>query len=48
MSISLDAAAEVFRDAMRQTVKRYSFWYLLEGLLLIATGVLAIVYPVLS
>jgi uncharacterized membrane protein HdeD (DUF308 family) len=48
MSMSLDAAAEVFRDAMRQTVKRYSFWYLLEGVLLIAAGVLAIVYPVIS
>lgn len=48
MSMSLDAAAEVFRDAMRQTVRRYSFWYLLEGILLIAAGVLAIIFPVLS
>jgi uncharacterized membrane protein HdeD (DUF308 family) len=48
MSMSLDAAAEVFRDAMRQSVRRYSLWYLLEGLLLVAAGVLAIVYPVLS
>lgn len=48
MSISLDAAAEVFRDAMRQTVKRYSLWYLVEGILLIAAGVLAIIYPVFS
>lgn len=48
MSMSLDAAAEVFRDAMRQTVRRYSLWYLVEGVLLIATGVLAIVYPMIS
>lgn len=48
MSISLDAAAEVFRDAMRQTVKRYSLWYLVEGILLMAAGVLAIIYPVFS
>jgi short repeat uncharacterized protein DUF308 len=29
-------------------VKRYSLWYLIQGILLIAAGVLAIIYPVLS
>jgi hypothetical protein len=48
MALSLDAAAEVFREAMRDTVKRYSLWYLIQGVLLIAAGVLAIIYPVLS
>src|SRR3954452_23415475 len=48
MSMSLDAAAEAFRDAMRQTVRRYSLWYLVEGVLLIITGVLAIIYPIFS
>ena len=48
MSISLDAAAEVFRDAMRQTVKRYSLWYLVQGVLLIVAGIFAIIYPVIS
>ena len=48
MSISLDAAAEVFRDAMRQTVKRYSLWYLVQGVLLIVAGMFAIIYPVIS
>src|SRR3954468_873478 len=48
MALSLDAAAEVFRDAMRDTVKRYSLWYLIQGVLLIVAGVLAIIYPVLS
>ena len=47
MALSLDAAAEVFREAMRDTVKRYSLWYLIQGGLLIAAGVLAIIYPVL-
>ena len=45
MALSLDAAAEVFREAMRDTVKRHSLWYLIQGVLLIATGILAIVYP---
>src|SRR4051794_38466396 len=48
MALSLDAAAEVFREAMRDTVKRYALWYLIQGVLLIAAGVLAIIYPVLS
>jgi uncharacterized membrane protein HdeD (DUF308 family) len=48
MSMSLDEAAEVFKDAMRQTVRRYSLWYLVQGCLLVAAGVLAIIYPVIS
>ena len=36
MALSLDAAAEVFREAMRDTVKRYALWYLIQGVLLIA------------
>jgi uncharacterized membrane protein HdeD (DUF308 family) len=48
MAMSLDAAAEVFREAMRETVRRYSLWYLIQGVLLVAAGVLAIIYPVIS
>jgi uncharacterized membrane protein HdeD (DUF308 family) len=48
MTMSLDAAAEVFREAMRQTVKRYSLWYLIQGMLLIAAGILAVVFPLVS
>ncbi|WP_046867015.1 HdeD family acid-resistance protein [Microvirga massiliensis] len=48
MTMSLDAAAEVFREAMRETVKRYSLWYLIEGVLLMAAGILAVIYPVIS
>ena len=48
MAMSLDEAAEVFREAMRETVKRYSLWYLIEGVLLIVAGVLAVIYPAIS
>ena len=48
MTMSLDSAAEVFRAAMRETVKRYSLWYLIQGALLVVAGVLAIIYPILS
>jgi uncharacterized membrane protein HdeD (DUF308 family) len=48
MSISLESAAQVFREAMRDTVKRYSLWYLVQGVLLIVAGILAVIYPVVS
>lgn len=48
MSLSLDAAAEVYREAMRQSVRRYSLWYLAEGILLTLAGILAIVFPLIS
>jgi uncharacterized membrane protein HdeD (DUF308 family) len=48
MSISLEAAAQAYRDAMRQTVKRFSLWYLIEGVLLVVAGILAVVFPVVS
>jgi uncharacterized membrane protein HdeD (DUF308 family) len=48
MAMSLDSAAEVFREAMRETVKRYSLWYLIQGALLVVAGVLAIIYPIIS
>ncbi|WEX08225.1 HdeD family acid-resistance protein [Chelativorans sp. AA-79] len=48
MVMSLDAAAEVFRQAMRETVKRYSLWYLIQGVLLVVAGIFAIIYPIVS
>ena len=48
MSISLEAAAEVLREAMRETVRRHSLWYLIQGGLMIVGGVLALVYPVIA
>ncbi|HUU66819.1 MAG TPA: HdeD family acid-resistance protein [Methyloceanibacter sp.] len=48
MAISLDEAAAVLRQAMRETVKRYSFWYLIQGVLLVVAGFLALVYPLIA
>ena len=33
------------REAMRETVRRYSLLYLVQGILMVVTGVLALVYP---
>ena len=42
---SLDAAAAAMRDAMRDTVRRNSLLYLVQGILMVVTGVLALIYP---
>ncbi len=48
MAISLDDAAQIFREAVRDAIKRHSLLYLVQGVLLVAGGILAIVYPVVS
>jgi uncharacterized membrane protein HdeD (DUF308 family) len=48
MSLSLEAAAEVMREAMRETVRRHSLWYLVQGVLMVVAGILALAYPAIS
>jgi hypothetical protein len=48
MTMSLDAAAQVMCEAMREKVKRHSLWYLVQGGVMILAGILALVYPVVS
>lgn len=48
MALPLHAAAELLSAALRETVTRYSLWYLIEGLLLIVAGILAIAFSVVS
>jgi uncharacterized membrane protein HdeD (DUF308 family) len=46
--MSLEAAAQVMREAMRETVKRHSLWYLIQSGLMILAGILALVFPAIS
>jgi uncharacterized membrane protein HdeD (DUF308 family) len=48
MSMTVEAAAEVLRSAMRESVRRHSLWYLVQAVLMIVGGVLALVYPVIA
>lgn len=48
MTMSLDAAAQVMREAMRETVNQHSLLYLVQGGLMVLAGILALVYPVAS
>ncbi len=46
--MSLEDAARAMREAMRETFKRHSLWYLVQSGLMILAGILALAYPVLS
>ena len=46
--ISLEAASQVMRDAMRETVKRHSLWYLIQGALMVLAGIFAVMFPIFS
>ena len=48
MTMSLDAAAQVMREAMREAVRRHSLWYLVQGGVMVLAGILALVYPMTS
>jgi uncharacterized membrane protein HdeD (DUF308 family) len=48
MTMSLEAAAQVMREAMREKVRRHSLWYLVQSGLMILAGILALVYPAVS
>jgi uncharacterized membrane protein HdeD (DUF308 family) len=47
MGMTLDEAAAVMREAMRETVRKYSV-YLLQGGLMVVAGVLALLYPLFA
>lgn len=46
--MSLDQAADAMRTAMRQTVHRHSWLFLIQGVVMIVAGVLALIYPLVS
>jgi uncharacterized membrane protein HdeD (DUF308 family) len=45
MAMTMAQASAAMREAMRETIKRYSTWYLLEGVLLVIAGVVALIWP---
>ena len=48
MPLSVTDAAEVFRQALRDAVRRHALWYLVQGIVVLAAGVLAVLYPAIS
>jgi uncharacterized membrane protein HdeD (DUF308 family) len=47
-SMSVEAASQVIREAMREKVKRHSFWYILQSVLMILAGIMALIFPIIS
>jgi uncharacterized membrane protein HdeD (DUF308 family) len=45
MAMTMAQASAAMREAMRETIKRYSTWYLLEGVLLVVAGMVALIWP---
>ena len=45
--ISVESAAEVMREAMRQSIRRYSLWFVVQGGLMILAGAFAFIFPLL-
>ena len=48
MTMSVEAAAQALREATRETVRRYSTWYLIQGVLMVIAGIVALLYPFIS
>ena len=48
MTMSIEAAAQALREATRETVRRYSIWYLIQGVLMVIAGIVALIYPFVS
>lgn len=48
MTMTVDEAAQVMREAMREAVKRHSLWYLAQGAMMVLAGIVALVYPAIS
>ena len=48
MTMSVEAAAQALREATRETVRRYSIWYLIQGVLMVIAGIVALIYPFVS
>ncbi len=46
--VSLSEASRALREATRETVRKHSWWYLLQGGLMVLAGILALVFPLLS
>lgn len=46
--ITLEQAALIMRSAMREAMKRHSKWYIGQGALMMAAGIVGLLFPVIS
>ncbi|RDE09352.1 HdeD family acid-resistance protein [Pelagibacterium lacus] len=48
MPVSVNAASEIYQEAIRDSVRRSAFLYLVQAGLMIVAGILAIIFPIFS
>ena len=48
MAMSLQAASDAMREAVHETVKRHSLWYLLQGIFMVLVGIFALLFPLFA
>ena len=48
MTMSVETAAQALREATREVVRKYSTWYLIQGVLMVLAGIVALIYPFVS
>ena len=48
MSITVNEASAVLREATRETIRKQSIWYLIQGLLLVVAGIVALMAPLFA
>lgn len=48
MPYSVTSASEILREAIQAALRKYAFWHLVQGCLIAAVGVLAVLFPLLS
>jgi len=46
--MSVQAAAQALREATQATLRRYSTWYLIQGVLMVIAGIVALLFPFVS
>lgn len=46
--ITVDQAARIMRNAMRDAIKRHSLWYMIQGILMMVAGLVALLFPLVS
>ena len=46
--IKIDQAAQIMREAMREAIKRHSLWYMIQGILMMLAGLVALIFPLVS
>ncbi|HYN64984.1 MAG TPA: HdeD family acid-resistance protein [Candidatus Limnocylindrales bacterium] len=48
MAITVNEASAVLREATRETIRKQSIWYLVQGLLLVVAGIVALMAPLFA